>query len=313
MMTKNWIKAFAPATVANVSCGFDVFGFALQQPGDEVDLLLNDSGKVTLTDITGDNNLLPRDIHLNTCTVAIQQFLRATNLSFGAEIIVHKKLPPGSGMGSSASSAVAALTAINHATGNTHLPKELLPYAMEAEFIACGSAHADNVAPALLGGFVLIRDKEKLDIITIPVPTELVAVVVHPHIEIKTSDARQALRKTLNLMDATKQWGNTAALVAGLMKDDYDLIGRSLEDVVAEPVRSIFIPGYARVKQSALQAGALGCGISGSGPSMFAFCKGEANAHQVAKAMQETFQAIQLTADRYVSKINSDGARVLSS
>ncbi|MBX2968173.1 MAG: homoserine kinase [Cyclobacteriaceae bacterium] len=313
MKDTNWIKAFAPATVANVSCGFDVFGFALHHPGDEVHVRLNDSGNVTITKITGDNNLLPHEAHLNTCGVAVQQFLQAVNLPYGAEINLHKKLPLGSGMGSSAASAVAALVAINHATGNKLSKKELLPFAMEAERIACGSAHADNVAPALLGGFVLIRDKETLDIINIPAPPELMAVVIHPHIEIKTSDARQALRKTLSLGDAVKQWGNTAGLVAGLMKEDYELIGRSLEDVVAEPVRAIFIPGYYNVKQVALQAGALGCGISGSGPSVFAYCRGEANAHAVASAMQAAFQEIHLKADSYISSINSDGARVLSS
>ncbi len=313
MINTNWIRAFAPATVANVSCGFDVFGFALHQPGDEVDIRLNDSGKVTITEITGDNNLLPREAHLNTCGVAVQQFLQATNLSYGVEIYLHKKLPLGSGMGSSAASAVAALVAINHATANKLSKKELLPFAIEAERIACGSAHADNVAPALLGGFVLIRDKETLDIINIPVPSELIAVIIHPHIEIKTSDARQAMRKTLTLGDAVKQWGNTAALIAGLMKEDYDLIGRSMEDVVAEPVRAIFIPGYYHIKQAALQAGALGCGISGSGPSVFAFCKGEGNAHAVANAMQAAFEALQLNADSFVSGINSEGARICSS
>ncbi|MBX2946440.1 MAG: homoserine kinase [Cyclobacteriaceae bacterium] len=313
MMNTNWIKAFAPATVANVSCGFDVFGFALHQPGDEVEVRLNDSGKILIAEITGDNNLLPREAHLNTCGVAVQQFLQTTNHSYGAEIKLNKKLPLGSGLGSSAASAVAALVAINYATGNKLTRKELLPFAIEAERIACGSAHADNVAPCLFGGFVLIRDKETLDIINIPTPSELVAVVVHPHIEIKTSDARQAMRKTLSLNDAVKQWGNTAALVAGLMKEDYDLIGRSLEDVVAEPVRSIFIPGYYKVKQAALQSGALGCGISGSGPSVFAWCKGEVNTHVVASAMQETFQHINLKSDKYISGINSVGAQVLSS
>jgi len=311
-MNTPWIKAFAPATVANVSCGFDVFGFALQHPGDEVAVQLNTSGIVTITEITGDNNLLPREASLNTCGVAIQHFLQTVNATLGATIRLHKKLPLGSGMGSSAASAVAALVAINHATGNPLSRKELVPFAMEAERIACGTAHADNVAPALLGGFVLIRDKEKLDIITIPVPADLYTVVVHPHIEIKTSDARQALRKTLSLADGVKQWGNTAALVAGLMKEDYELIGRSLEDVVAEPVRSVFIPGYADVKQSAINAGALGCGISGSGPSVFALCKGERIANTVSVAMRQVFLSIKLVADCYISKINTEGAMVIT-
>lgn len=311
-MNSSHARAYAPATVANVSCGFDVFGFALHTPGDEVEIMLNDSGVVTIKEITGDHGLLPREAHKNTSGVAVQHFLDAIQSKQGAEITLHKRLPQGSGVGSSAASAVAALVAVNHATGNPLSRKELLPFAMEAERMACGTAHADNVAPSLLGGFVLIRDKEKLDIINIPVPDELYCVVVHPHIEIKTSDARQAMKKTLSLQDAVKQWGNTAALVAGLMKEDYELIGRSLEDVVAEPVRSIFIPGYADVKRAALQAGALGCGISGSGPSLFALCKGDTYAQQVSIAMVQVFESIKLKAESYISTINAEGARILN-
>ncbi len=310
-MITHKIRAFAPATVANVSCGFDVFGFALEQPGDEVELWINETGIVSIKEILGDHGLLPRQAHLNTCGVAVQHYLSSINSSYGAELVLHKKLPLGSGMGSSAASAVAALVAINHAHGNPLTRKELLPFAMEAERIACGSAHADNVAPSLMGGFVLIRDKEKLDIISIPVPDDLYAVVIHPQIEIKTRDARQALKKMLTLSDAVKQWGNTAALVAGLMKGDYELIGRSLEDVVAEPIRSIFIPGYNQVKQEALKAGALGCGISGSGPSLYAFCHGNEIALRVSNAMQQTFQSMKLDAESYQSKINLEGARML--
>jgi homoserine kinase len=311
-MSMNWIRAFAPATVANVSCGFDVFGLALQQPGDEVELKLNETGHVTIHSITGDNGMLPREAQLNTCSVAVQHYLRQVNPHLGAEIVLHKKLPLGSGMGSSAASAAAALIAVNHALGNPLSRKDLLPFALESERIACGAAHADNVAPALLGGFVLIRDKATLDIIHIPVPRELRCVVIHPHIEIKTSDARQAMRKSISLGDAVKQWGNTAALIAGMMKDDYELIGRALVDVVAEPVRSLFIPGYDSVKHAALQAGALGCGISGSGPSLFALCRGDAVAKCVAQAMTEAFTAMRLKSDAHRSEINATGACILN-
>lgn len=309
-MNTLWTKAFAPATVANVSCGFDVFGFALQQPGDEVELRLNNSGKVTLLDITGRGEQLPRDAFQNTAGIAVKHFLNEHYPSHGAEIILHKNLPLGSGMGSSAASAVAALVAVNHAAGNQLSRMALLPYAMEAERVACGAAHADNVAPALLGGFVLIRDKKTLDIITLDVPDELYAVVVHPHIELKTSDARQALRTTLSLTDAITQWGNTAALVAGLAQSDFELIGRAMCDVVAEPVRANFIPGYHSVKQAALKANALGCGISGSGPSVFALCKGELCATQVMNAMQQSFASVPLNSDGYVSAINKKGASI---
>ncbi|MBX2965526.1 MAG: homoserine kinase [Cyclobacteriaceae bacterium] len=306
------VKAFAPASVANVACGFDVFGFALEQPGDVVEILLNDTGEITIKEITGDQGLLPRHVDENTCSVAMRQFLKSLNLSTGVEISLHKQLPLGSGMGSSAASAVAALVAINHAVQNPLTRKQLLPFAVEAERIACGTAHADNVAPSLLGGFVLIRDKATLDIISIPVPEELHAVVVHPHIEIRTSDARQAMKKMISIDDAIKQWGNAAALIAGMMKSDYELIGRSLEDVVAEPVRSIFIPGYQQVKQAALQAGALGCSISGSGPSLFALCKNQEVAKHTAHSMTEAFNRIGLTSDQFISTINHEGAKILN-
>lgn len=309
-MNTSWVKAFASATVANVSCGFDVFGFALRQPGDEVELRLNNSGKVTLLDITGKGEQLPRDASQNTAGIAVKHFLNDHHPSHGAEIILHKNLPRSSGMGSSAASAVAALVAVNHAVGNPLSKMALLPYAMEAERVACGAAHADNVAPALLGGFVLIRDKKTLDIITLNVPDELYAVVVHPHIELKTSDARQALRTTISLTDAITQWANTAALVAGLEQGDFELIGRAMCDVVAEPVRANFIPGYHMVKQAALKANALGCGISGSGPSVFALCKGEHCAIQVMNAMQQAFVSVPLNSDGYVSAINKKGASI---
>jgi homoserine kinase len=215
-------------------------------------------------------------------------------------------------MGSSAASAAASVFAVNYALGSPLSRKELIPFAMDAEQMACGSAHADNVAPALLGGFVLIRNKQLLDTVKIHVPADLVCAVVHPHLEIKTSDARQALRKTISLNDAITQWGNAAALIAGLMKSDYELIGRALEDVVAEPVRSIFIPSYDTIKKEALKAGALGCGISGSGPSVFALCKGGQAAQAVAAAIQHVITAVGLPSECYISKINDEGAQILT-
>lgn len=310
MKTKN-IKAFAPATVANVSCGFDVFGFAVDAPGDEVEISLTNSSEVIITSITGDNGLLPLDVNKNTVGVAVSEFLKSTNCKFGVEIILHKKLPLGSGMGSSAASAVAALVAVNHALGNPLSKKELLPFAVEAERIACGSAHADNVAPCLFGGFVLIRNQQLLDIIEIPTPNELVCVLVHPQIEIKTRDARQVMKTMIHLKDATTQWGNTAALVAGLLKSDYELIGRALHDVVAEPARALLIPSYDAAKKAALHAGALGCGISGSGPTLFAFCKGERIALKTAVAIQSTFSSIGLKSEHYISGINKEGAKII--
>jgi homoserine kinase len=310
-MKQKKITAFAPATVANVSCGFDVFGFAVSAPGDEVEMELVDDEGVVIRAITGDSGALPRDAGKNTVGVAVLEFLKSQHSKQGVALTLHKRLPLGSGMGSSAASAVAALAAVNHLFGNPLSRIELLPFAVEAERIACGAAHADNVAPSLLGGFVLIRNQQTLDVVEIPVPSELMCVLVHPHIEIKTRDARQILKQTISLRDATTQWGNTAALVAGLMKSDYELIGRALHDVVAEPVRSALIPHYDVIKHAAIRAGALGCGISGSGPTLFALCKGEAIAKKVAKAMTDSFAAIALRSEAYVSKINLTGATVV--
>lgn len=305
------VHAYAPASIGNVSCGFDVFGLAVDAPGDEVIIELNDSGIVTIKKIEGDNGKLPLKTEENTAGVAVLEYLKSIHSNQGAEITLIKNLPLGSGMGSSAASAVAAVVAINYLMGNKLTRSELLPFTMRAEFIACGSAHADNAAPSLLGGFILIRNNHPLDIISIPTPDELVCVLVHPHVEVKTRDARQVLRQSVPLKNAITQWGNTAALVAGMMKPDYELIGRSLQDVVAEPVRSVLIPGFHAIKARAIEAGALGCGISGSGPTMFAFCKGKNIAQKVGEAMQKEFSRIGLQSEVYISGVNKEGAKII--
>jgi homoserine kinase len=303
------IKAFAPATVANVSCGFDVFGFAVEHPGDEVTLSLA-KGDVIIKQITGDGGRLPLEAEKNTAGVAVQSFLKSIDEKVGVEIVLHKHLPLGSGMGSSAASAVAALVGINHLLGEPLSRKELLPFAMEAERVACGSAHADNVAPSLLGGFVLVRGYHPLDVVSIPTPPELYCTLVHPQLELKTEDSRQVLRSNIPLKDAITQWGNIAGLVVGLMKPDYGLIGRSLQDVVAEPVRSLLIPGFDKIKEVAVNEGALGCGISGSGPTIFALSTEKELAKRVGKVIQEQFAKFGLNSEVYLSKINSEGAKV---
>lgn len=305
------ITAFAPATVANVSCGFDVFGFAVETPGDEVVLTLTKNSGVFIKRIEGDGGRLPMEADKNTAGVAVLAFLKAIESNQGVEIILKKNLPLGSGMGSSAASSVAALVGINHLLGEPYSRKELLPFAMEAERIACGSAHADNVAPSLLGGFVLIRGYDPLDVVNIPTPDNLYCTLVHPHLELKTQDSRQVLRLNITLKDAVIQWGNIAGLVAGLMKPDYDLIGRSLKDVVAEPVRSMLIPGFYTIKEKAVQNGAMGCGISGSGPTIFALCTQFETGERVGKVIQEEFQKFGLNSEVFVSKINPRGAIVL--
>jgi homoserine kinase len=264
------VKASAPATVANVSCGFDIFGFAVEAPADEVIVTLTDKPGVTISKIVGDEGRLPLEAEKNTSGVAVLEFLKAINSKQGANIELYKYLPLGSGMGSSAASSAAALVAINELHGNPLTREQLLPFAMESERIACGSAHADNVAPSLLGGFVLIRGYAPLDVASIPTPAELYCTLVHPHLELKTEDSRRVLKPSIPMKDAITQWGNIAGMVVGLMKPDYGLIQRSLHDVVAEPIRSVLIPGFHKIKEEAMQAGALGCGISGSGPTIFA-------------------------------------------
>ena len=305
------IKALAPATVANVSCGFDIFGFAVEAPADEVIVTLTDKPEVVIKKITGDEGRLPLESARNTSGVAVQAFLRQIGSNQGAEIILHKKLPLGSGMGSSAASSVAALIAINHLHNNPFTREQLLPFAMEAERIACGSAHADNVAPSLLGGFVLIRSYAPLDVTKIPTPAGLYCTLVHPHIELKTEDSRRVLKSSIQMKDAITQWGNIAGLVVGLMKPDYGLITRSLQDVIAEPIRSVLIPGFDLIKETAIQCGALGSGISGSGPTIFSLSTELETAERVGVQIQQQFVNMKLKSDVFVSKINHAGARIV--
>lgn len=311
-MSKNgFVKAFAPASIGNVSCGFDVLGLAVQSPGDEVAIMLNDSSEVTIKSIIGDHGRLPLESNKNTAGVAVIEFLKSIGSKQGVDITLYKNLPLGSGMGSSAASAVAAVVAVNHLMGEPLRREALLPFVMEAERIACGSAHADNAAPSLLGGLVLIRQNQPLDIISIPTPKELVCVLVHPHIEVKTKDARSVLKSTLSLKDGITQWANTAALVAGMMKEDYELIGRAIVDVVAEPMRSDLIPGFERIKKTAMQNGALGCGISGSGPTIFCLCRGNENAQMAGMAIHREFNNMNLESEVFISAVNRQGAYLL--
>ncbi|MBS1952138.1 MAG: Homoserine kinase [Cytophagales bacterium] len=307
------IKVFAPASIGNVSCGFDVLGLAVTQPGDVVEISLNDSGQVTIQSILGDEGRLPLEAAKNTSGVAVIEFLKSIQSNQGVSITLHKNLPLGSGMGSSAASAVAAAVGINELMGSPLKKIDLLPFAMEAERVACGSAHADNAAPSLLGGLILIRENHPLDIIEIPTPKELFCVLVHPHIEVKTRDARSVLKQTISLQDGITQWANTAALVAGMMKEDYELIGRSLVDVVAEPLRADLIPSFNKVKQTALKNGALGCGISGSGPTVFCLCKGRAEAELAGQSIRDVFLNISLENEVFVSEVNRQGAYALIS
>lgn len=309
----NQITVFAPATVANVACGFDIFGFAVDQPGDVVTLTRRDEPGVSITTITGDNGRLPRETGRNTAGIAIERYLQFTRRTdVGVDVVLHKQMPLGSGLGSSAASAVAGVFAINELLGSPLKPIELLPFAMEGERIACGSAHADNVGPSLLGGFVIVRSYAPLDVVKIDTPDGLYAALVHPDVEVNTKDARFILKNEVSLRNTITQMGNVAGLIAGLMKPDYELISRSLVDVIIEPVRSILIPQFQEVKQAALGNGALGCSISGSGPSLFALCRDEATAQRVGAAMQAAFAEAEIMSECYVSEINRQGPKVIA-
>ena len=307
-----YIKAFAPATVANVACGFDIFGFAVDDPGDVVELRRRDEPGIVITDITGDAGRLPRQADRNAVTVVMLRLLeKLGRTDVGCEVVLHKNMPLGSGMGSSAASAVAGVFAINELLGQPLTREELLPFAIEGERIACGSAHADNVGPALMGGFLVIRSYQPLDVFRVPVPESLHCTLVSPDIEVNTKDARYILRNEVSLKNAISQMGNVAGLITGLMKEDFGLISRSMVDVIIEPVRAILIPEFNEVKQAALDSGALGCSISGAGPSMFALSRSRADAERVGQAMQEAFALAGITGVVHVSGINQEGPKVL--
>jgi homoserine kinase len=306
------VKVFAPATVANVACGFDVLGFAVEAPGDTVTVALSNKTGIRINKITGDGGQLPLIPHKNTASVAVQAYLQYLDIQGqGIEITIEKNLPLGSGMGSSAASAAAAVVAVNELFDNPLTRAELVPFAMEAERVACGSAHADNVAPAIMGGFVLIRSYMPLDLIPISPPKDLYCTIVMPHIELRTEDARKILKQEISLKEGILQWGNLAGLIAGLMKNDYALIGRSLQDVIIEPMRALLIPGFDEAKKAALQSGVLGCSISGSGPSIFALSASRNTAQVAAEAMQQALGKIGLKSQIYVSPVNETGAVVV--
>ncbi len=306
------IKVFAPASVANVVCGFDVLGFAVNAPGDEVILRCSDKPGVRLLSIKGDEGRLPLDPQKNTVSAAVISVLEHIGeKNRGIEIELHKKMPVGSGLGSSAASTVAGLFAINNLLGNPLTRNELLPFAVMGEQLACGQGHADNVAPALLGGFVLIRSYAPLDVIKLHTPRELVCSLIHPQIEIQTRDARRIIKKNVALKDAVIQWGNIAGLVAGLYREDYALISRSMQDVIIEPTRAILIPDFYQLKALALQEGALGFGISGSGPSLFALSRDEAAAHKVVEKVKAYLLKSGIESEGYVSPVNAEGPRVM--
>lgn len=302
------VKIKSPGTVANLVCGFDILGLALNEPFDIMELKLLDEPEVIIHN--KDNFNLPAEPEKNVAGVVLLSILEKTGHQFGFELTIEKHIKPGSGIGSSAASAAGAAVAADHLLGNIFSNEEMVQFAMNGEKLASGVKHADNIAPCIMGGVSLIRSIHPLDIVSIPAPA-LHVTVVHPQIEVRTSDARQILKQQVLLKDAIKQWGNIAGLVAGFMKNDYDLIGRSLEDVIIEPVRSILIPGFDELKTKCREAGALGGGISGSGPSVFMLSKDESAAKTVEAVMKDIYTRIGIEFNCYVTTISKKGVEIL--
>ena len=302
------IKIQAPATVANLVCGFDVLGMCLHKPFDIMEVRLLNERKIIIQSADGYN--LPENPSENTAGAPLIEMLHEIDGDIGFEVIIHKHIKPGSGIGSSAASAAGATVAANLLLDGKFSNEDLVRFAMFGEKVASGVKHADNIAPCIYGGITLIRSIFPLDIVSIPAP-DLFVTVVHPQIEVRTSDARQILRKEVLLKDAIKQWGNIAGLVTGFMKNDLELIGRSLEDVIIEPVRSILIPGFDEVKHRSKEAGALGGGISGSGPSIFMLSEDEEIANSVEDVMKEIYERIGIPYHTYVTTINHQGVTVI--
>ena len=299
-----------PGTVANLVCGFDILGLALNEPSDIMEMKLLDEPKVIIHN--RDMYNLPTEPEKNVAGVVLLSIMEKVGGNTGFEVTIEKHIKPGSGIGSSAASAAGAAVAANLLLANRFNTDEVVQFAMNGEKLASGVKHADNIAPCILGGISLIRSIHPLDIISIPSP-DLFVTVVHPQIEVRTSDARQILKQQVLLKDAIRQWGNIAGLVTGFMKNDLDLIGRSLEDVIIEPVRSILIPGFDEVKRKCKDAGALGGGISGSGPSGFMLSKDEVTARSVETVMKEVYSRIGIDYYTYVTTINKKGVEVVSS
>lgn len=304
---KQTVKVFAPATVANLVCGFDILGLALEHPQDEMIVSLSELPGIRIEHL--DEYNLPTEPAKNVAGAALLAMMEEYQKPVGFEISIQKMIKPGSGLGSSAASSTGAVVGANYLLGNPFSKDDLVRFAMFGEKVASGVKHADNIAPGIYGGVTLIRSIFPLDIVPIPAP-QLFITVVHPQIEVKTADARQILRKEVLLKNAIKQWGNIAGLMAGLMKGDYDLIGRSLEDVIIEPVRSILIPGFDEVKNQSIAAGALGGGISGSGPSIFMLSKGQSAARAVEEVMIDVYQRFGVEYKTYVTNLNHQGAIV---
>lgn len=304
------IKIFSPATVANVGCGFDVLGLCLDKVGDQMVIRKTQRKGINITKIEGFE--LPYAVHENVAGVSALAMYNELNVDFGFEIEIYKKIKPGSGIGSSAASAAGSVFGMNYLLDNAFDKIDLIKFAMNGEAVASKSEHADNIAPAILGGFTLVKQNNPLEVIQLPTPKALHVVIVHPQIEIKTADSRAVLPKNVALSDAITQWSNVGSLVHALHTSDYNLIGKSLKDVVIEPHRSKLIPNFNSLRKISLESGALGCSISGSGPSLFSLCEGLENARKVEANQRRFMTNIGIPFETHISKINTEGIKILS-
>ena len=309
MKKRTGVKVFAPATIGNVGVGFDILGLALSKPGDDIIARFGNTPGLKITSIKGDNGRLPRDIMKNTASYAAFKLLEHLGRTDECiEMEIHKKMPFGSGLGSSAASAAGGVFAVNELLNRPLTKPELLRFAVAGEELASGSLHADNVAPSLLGGVILMRSNEDLDFVRIPVPAGIMAVMIYPHIEILTKDSRGLLSEEVPFKDMITQSANLAGLIMGLYNSDFELIRRSLNDVVVEKQRAVLIPHFYDTKEMALEKGALGFSISGAGPSMFALCNNTVIAEDIGKAAKQIFSSNNIETTIYLSEVNHEGA-----
>tara|TARA_B100000242_G_scaffold124898_1_gene87982 strand:- start:107 stop:1036 length:930 start_codon:yes stop_codon:yes gene_type:complete len=306
----NGVRLFSPATISNLSCGFDVLGLCLETIGDYMEITKSKKKGIYITSIIGEK--VPYDVKKNVAGVASEALIDSLNPDFGFEIKIDKKIKPGSGIGSSAASSVGAVVGINYLLGNPFKPEELIPYALEGEKLACGSEHADNVAPAILGGITLVRSTKPIDIIKLPIPKNLKAVIIHPKIEIKTADARKVLDKSIPLEKASQYWANLGAFVSSLYENNYELMKKSIVDNIIEPKRSQLIPMFDSLKQIANDNDSIGCGISGSGPSVFSLANGLKTAKIINNSFKKIYKETGIPFETYVSDINKSGVKILS-
>ncbi|HEY0942198.1 MAG TPA: homoserine kinase [Steroidobacter sp.] len=309
-MSRQSATAFAPASIGNVAVGFDVLGHSFQTIGDRVTARRVAKPGVTISAITGTTVDLPLDPEKNTAGMAVLSMVQDLQLDFGIDLTIHKGIPLGSGLGGSAASAVAGVVAANALLPQSLSLLEQLKFALKGEQVASGSRHVDNIAPSLFGGLVLTVGIDNPYVKQIPVPPTVRCVLVHPHMVLNTREARSILSKTVKLSDVIWQTANISGFITGCFTGDLQLIRESLEDVIIEPQRQVLIPGFQAVKQGAMDNGALGCSISGAGPTIFAWCEAP-HAERVRDAMVAGFAAQQMDSDAWISTLDAVGARIV--